>query len=201
MVANMEEGPWLTAAKNINRGAARLNKRINELFDLTKFETGNLALRLSKENPLLILKEVALDISSMTDENGQHFIFDVPQSLPQITIDRERIYQVLLNLIENAIKFTAKGGKITLKARTSNDNFIVKVKNEGAELTPKTKERLFKPYYKCEDDRASLSGLGLGLALCKSFIELHNGKIWMERQQQTNENVFCFSIPLETNLK
>jgi PAS domain S-box-containing protein len=196
MIANMKEEPWLTAAKNINRGAIRLNKRINELFDLTKFEMGNLTLRLAKENPLPILKEVVSDVSSMTDENGQHFVVDTPQSLPPITIDRERIYQVLLNLIENAIKFTDKGGKITLKARTSNNNFIVEVKNEGAEITPKTKERLFKPYYKCEDDRASLSGLGLGLALCKSLIDLHNGKIWMKRQQQTNENVFGFSIPL-----
>jgi PAS domain S-box-containing protein len=195
MVTHMEEGPWLDAVKNINRGAARLNKRINELFDLTRFETGNLTIRLAEEDPFPIFTEVAADVSPMIDENEQHFIFDVPQTLPVLMIDRERIYQVLLNLIENAIKFTPRGGKITLCAAADKNSLKVEVKNEGEDIPLKTRKKLFKPYYKSEDDRSSLSGLGLGLALCKSFIELHNGNIWVKRRPP-NENVFGFSIPL-----
>ena len=122
---------------------------------------------------------------------------DVPQSLPPVVIDRELIYQVLLNMIENAIKYTPSGGNISLKVRERKNVLVVEIKNEGREITTKERRRLFKPYYRCEDDRLSLSGLGLGLTLCKSFVELHNGKIFMKRQPP-NVNVFGFSLPIKT---
>jgi signal transduction histidine kinase len=162
---------------------------------LIKSETGNLKIQLSKQDPTLLLKEVAEDVSTMVNKKNQQFIVDIPEMLPQFMFDRERIYQVLLNLLDNAIKFTSDGGMISIKARIINNNLKIEISNEAEEIPLKNRRRLFKPYFQNESSKQSLTGLGLGLALSKSFVELHNGKIWVSRRRP-NVNTFGFSIPV-----
>jgi PAS domain S-box-containing protein len=195
LVKNLKVEPWLTAAKNIHRGADRLNQRIEDLFDLTRTETGNLTLHLAEENLVEILEEVVSNVLPMISSKSQGLSVDVPDTLPSIIIDKERIYQTVFNLIENAVKFTPEEGKICLKAREKKGKLVITVKNEGSAIALDDQRRLFQPYYRSEENRSSNSGLGLGLALAKAFVELHNGKIWVTRQPP-GENVFSFSLPL-----
>lgn len=196
LVAELHEGPFLSLAKNINRGACALNDRIDELLDLARGEIGMLHLKLKPVDPLPLVCTVADDMASMTLSYGQSLLLELPPSLPLVRADESRLRQVVLNLLSNACKFTPKGGKITLTAREEDNYLIVEVQDTGPGLTEEEQQRLFQPYHRLESDRERFSGLGLGLALCKTLVQLHGGQIWV-KSQKGKGSTFSFSVPLE----
>jgi signal transduction histidine kinase len=121
---------------------------------------------------------------------------DLPVYLPQLRADEGRLRQVVLNLVSNASKFTPDGGMITIKAREMAGEMVVEVRDTGRGISEEEGQRLFEPYHRLESDREHLSGLGLGLALCKTLVELHGGRIWVESQPGQG-STFSFSVPLE----
>ncbi|MCK4721825.1 MAG: ATP-binding protein [Dehalococcoidia bacterium] len=110
--------------------------------------------------------------------------------------DRGKIEQVLLNLLSNANKFSPTGGNIMLRAKEVDDRIVVEVKDSAPVVTEEEKEKLFESYYRGgdADERARIPGLGLGLAISKKLVELHQGKIWVESEPGKG-NSFIFSIP------
>lgn len=127
--------------------------------------------------------------------NGQALELELPASLSNVNADLSRIKQVVDNLVTNALKFTPKGGRIIIGARESEGNLIIEVKDDGRGLAKEDLERIFNPYYRKESDRNQLSGLGLGLSLCKKFIDLHGGRIWAESEPGEG-STFSFSLPI-----
>jgi len=198
LVANIDDANLLKHAKFLNDSALSLNKRINELFDQTKAEMGILVLKCHRINTMIFLNEL-IDYVTQKALIKEHTInLDIPQSLPDIWADEDRIQQVLLNLIDNAFKFTPKGGAIIVKARAENTNLIVEVKDNGFGIEKSEQKRLFRTYGILTKDRKPNSGLGLGLSLCKTFVELHGGKIWV-KSYKGKGSTFSFSIPLDCN--
>jgi signal transduction histidine kinase len=189
----------LKLAKNIFKGALNLNKRIDELLDLAKGEVGILKVTCKSLNPLSLIREVADGMTPEASKRGQSIILDVPRSLPHIWADRERIRQVLLNLISNALKFNSAKGRLTIRARVEGTDIVFEIQDEGKGLTGKEQERLFQPYYRIGNDQEKLSGLGLGLPISKRLIDLHQGKIWA-KSQKGEGSTFLFSIPLATEV-
>jgi CheY-like chemotaxis protein len=116
--------------------------------------------------------------------------------MPQVAGDAARLHQVVTNLVGNAIKFTPKRGRITLRARTRGDVAIVEVKDTGPGIPEANQQRIFEPYYRIGRDRESFGGLGLGLALCKTLIDLHGGHIWV-RSHPGQGSKFAFSLPVQ----
>jgi signal transduction histidine kinase len=102
---------------------------------------------------------------------------------------------VVVNLINNAVKFTPGGGTITLIAEERDDNLVVEITDTGSGISREDQVRLFEPYYRKIGDRERLSGLGLGLALAKGFVELHGGRIWV-KSDTGQGSTFGFSIPI-----
>lgn len=201
MITNdLQDEVKLRLAKNIFRGARSLNKRIDELLDLAKSEIGVLKIRYNKLNPLKLIHEVAEDMSLTALRNDQTLILKVPKHLPLIWADKERLRQILLNLISNAIKFNRKKGKVVLRARDGGTSIIFDVQDEGKGISGEDLKRLFVPYYRLESDRDRLSGLGLGLTLCKKLVELHQGQIWINSKEGEG-STFSFSIPLRSHNK
>jgi len=198
LVANIDDANLLKHAKFLNDSALSLNKRINELFDQTKAEMGILVLKCHRINTMIFLNEL-IDYVTQKALIKEHTInLDIPQSLPDIWADEDRIQQVLLNLIDNAFKFTPKGGAIIVKARAENTNLIVEVKDNGFGIEKSEQKRLFRTHGILTKDRKPNSGLGLGLSLCKTFVELHGGKIWV-KSYKGKGSTFSFSIPLDCN--
>ena len=196
LVAKLQGEPLLSFARNINRGASNLNKRIDELLDLARSEMGVLEIKPKPVEPLQLLHEVAGEIAPVASSYGHSLTLDLPPSLVPIRADRERLRQIVLNLLDNATKLTPEGGKITLRAKERDGFLIVEVQDTGPGIADEEQQRLFKPYHRRESDREHLSGLGLGLALCKTLVELHGGQIWVESQEGKG-STFSFSIPLE----
>jgi len=196
LVAEISEEPWVSLATNIYRGASNLNNRIAELLDLARGELGMLQLEPKPVEPLRMLHSIADDMAPAVSSHKQSLTLDLPDSLNTVWADEDRLRQVLLNLINNASKFTPEGGRITLGALESEDSLIVKVQDNGRGIEKEEQERLFEPYHRLQSDRERFSGLGLGLALSKTLVELHGGKIWVESQKGKG-STFIFSIPLE----
>jgi len=197
LVAKLQEEPLLSFARNINRGASNLNRRIDELLDLARSEIGVLQIKPKPVEPLHLLHEVAGEMAPVASSYGQSLTLDLPPSLSPIRADKDRLRQVVLNLLNNASKFTPEGGNITLRAKEKDAFLIVEVQGTGPGISEEEQQRLFQPYYRRESDREHLSGLGLGLALCKTLVELHGGQIWVESQEGKG-STFSFSMPLET---
>lgn len=197
LATELHEEPWVSIARNIHRGAANLNNRIDELLDLARGEIGMLQLDPKEVDALQLLHGIAEDMAVVVSDNGQSLVLALAPSLPLVWADEERLRQVVLNLLINASKFTPEGGKITLKAKEKDGALVVEVQDTGQGISEEEQQRLFQPYHRQINDRERLSGLGLGLALCKYLVELHGGKIWVESQVGKG-STFSFSVPLAT---
>ncbi|MBI2979755.1 MAG: PAS domain S-box protein [Chloroflexi bacterium] len=195
LLAELHEEPWLSIARNINRGAANLSKRIDDLLDLARVEIGTLKVNPKRLDPQPLLRAIADDMTAMISGNGQSLVLDLGFSLPPVWADEERLRQVVLNLLINASKFTPEGGMITLRAREKDATLVVEVQDTGNGIPEEEQQRIFQPYHRQVSDREHLSGLGLGLALCKNLVELQGGKIWVESQVGKG-STFGFSLPL-----
>lgn len=196
LAAESKEEPLISLAENIYRGASNLNNRIGELLDLAKGEVGMLQLELKAVDLLALLYQVADDMMPVAWSHKQSLTLDLPSSLSLVLADEDRLQQVLLNLLDNASKFTHEGGKITLRAWEEDSFAIVQVQDTGPGVAKDELKRLFEPYYRLKSESRQLSGLGLGLALCKELVELHGGEIWVESQKGKG-SIFSFSLPLE----
>ena len=192
----LQEKHLRSLARNINQSASYLSKRIDELLDLAKGEIGILDLNYSLVDPLQLLHEVAEDMAPVVSNRKQSLVLDLPRSICQVSADKVRLRQVVLNLLDNACKFTPEGGKITLRGMETEASLIVEVEDTGCGISKEMRQRLFDPYQRLESDRERRSGLGLGLALCKILVDLHGGQIW-EKSQKDQGSTFSFSIPLK----
>ncbi len=195
LYSELREEPWMSIAENIHRGATNLSNRIDELLDLAKVEIGTLKLNREALDVLPLLQRVGDDMALVAKSAGQSLTLELPSSLPRVWADEDRLRQVLLNLLINASKFTQEGGKIILRSRERNGSLVVEVEDNGPGIPKEDQGRLFQPYHRQLSDREHLSGLGLGLALCKNIIELHDGEIWVNSEAGKG-STFGFSIPL-----
>lgn len=196
LTSELKDETLLRVAQNISRGAANLNARIDELLDLARGEIGMLQIKPEQVDVLQLIREVVEDVAPVRLSREQSLILRLPPSLPPVWGDRVRLRQIVLNLLNNAFKFTPAGGRITLRAKQEDGNLVVEVKDTGPGIAEEEQQRLFQPYHRLESDRERLSGLGLGLALCKTLVELHGGRIWV-KSRAGRGSTFGFSLPLE----
>jgi PAS domain S-box-containing protein len=193
--ANLQE-PLLSYAKNIDSGAKDLYRRVNDLLDIAKGEVNSLTLDYSPVD----LNEVFADIINyempLVTADGLSLETDIPSKLPQINADEQRIRQIILNLLDNAVKYTPRGGKITFSAVEEDGFIITTISDTGHGVSREDRKYLFQPYVRLYKKKNNKSGLGLGLSLSKMLVELHGGKIWLEEKDGPS-STFKFSIPVK----
>jgi signal transduction histidine kinase len=181
--------------QTIIRNANTLETRLAELLDIVKTGSGEIQLQLEPVDIKSLLRGTGMQISPLIQGKGQHLDIDLPPSLPIIRGDGQRLEQVVLNLLNNATKFSEEGCNIVLKARSRDTEIVVEVQDSGIGIPPEEQRRLFKPYSRLNADRQRHPGLGLGLALAKQVVELHGGRIWVESEPGKG-SIFYFSLPL-----
>ena len=172
----------------------RLAFLVDELLDLARLESGRVNLRREPLAPIDLIGTGAGRLSPQVERARLHLVIDVPDDLPEVLADRNRIEQVLLNLVHNAIKFTPPGGVITIGARQEADALVVEVTDTGVGIAEDELPRLFERFYKADRARRS-EGTGLGLAITKHIVAGHNGTIAV-RSTLGQGSTFAFSLPL-----
>jgi len=196
LASELKEEPLLSLARNISRGASNLNSRIDELLDLAKGEIGMLELKIEPLDALQLLREVVEYVTPVASSRGQSLIMELPDLLPLVRADKVRLRQIVLNLLSNALNYTPEMGRITLRASQKNASLVVEVEDNGPGIAEEEQQHLFEPYHRMEVAGERLSGLGLGLTLCKTLVDLHGGQIWVKSHVGEGSS-FSFSVPLE----
>jgi PAS domain S-box-containing protein len=197
--ANLKE-PIASYARNIESGAKDLNQKINDLLDIAKSEVESLTLNYSKVDLNAMFKDIIEYEMPLVKADGLSLTVDIPCTLPVICADEQRIRQVILNLLDNAVKYTPRGGKITVSS-VEEDGFIITIISDtGHGISSEDRKNLFQPYVRLYKKKDNKSGLGLGLSLSKMLVELHGGKIWLEEKDGPS-STFKFSIPVKKKRK
>jgi len=182
-------------SKDIHASGQHLLSLINDILDLSKIEAGRMELELTDfhlptalDNGLTLVRERA----------GRRSIalqMSVDERLGEVRADERKIRQVVLNLLSNAIKFTPEGGRIEVGA-VPKDGFVeVSVTDTGVGIAPEDQEAVFEEFRQVGTADKKAEGTGLGLTLCRKFIELHGGKIWV-KSQPGQGSTFTFRIPV-----
>ncbi|MBD3561023.1 hybrid sensor histidine kinase/response regulator, partial [Planktothrix sp. FACHB-1355] len=173
----------------------RLTSLINDVLDIAKMEAGKVEWQMQPVSIAEIIERAIAATSSLFLESGLKLHKDVPDGLRQVLGDSDRLLQVLINLISNAVKFT-ETGSCTIKARQQDNQIIVSIIDTGIGIAPFDKQKVFEKFQQVGDTLTDKpKGSGLGLPICKQIVEHHGGTIWVESQLGQGSN-FSFSIPI-----
>ncbi len=181
-----------TGAERIQRSVARMNVLIRDLLDLAKIEAGRFALEWQTEEVGAMVDEGLVLLRPLADAKGITIREELTE-VPPVRADRERVFQVLSNLVGNAIKFTPERGTIVVRAEPQGRAVQFTVADTGPGIAPEQLAHLFDRYWQAT--RRQREGAGLGLYIAKGIIEAHGGKIWADAQTGSGAR-FMFTLPV-----
>lgn len=198
----------------INDESDRLIRLINNLLSLSRIEKDSISGKAELEMKFISINKiinVSLAIMKQLIEKKRIKLdVEMSKSLPYIYGNYDRLVEVLINLLDNAIKFTNQGGKIKVSAvqkkiediPSGNDKFeiLVSVNNTGIGISKEKQKEIFEKFYQVKSNilREKLEGIGLGLSICKEIIKYHNGTIWVQSTPEAG-TTFSFSLPVITD--
>ena len=170
-----------------------LTQLVNELLELSRIESGKVPLSFQRVQPCDLLQPAYERMILQAERAALELHLDCQPELPAVFADPDRITQVLINLVHNAIKFTQPGGKIILSAYQDKDHIVFFVKDTGVGIARKDLGRIFERFFKADRARSG-GGTGLGLSIARHMIESHGGYIWAESEEGVGSTLY-FSLP------
>jgi GAF domain-containing protein len=181
--------------KDIYASGTHLLSLINDILDLSKIEAGRMELELSDFDLPTALDNALMLVRERAQRRSLTLHKEVNTGVGQIQGDERKIRQVVLNLLSNAIKFTPEGGRIEVVAVSKDGSVEVSVSDTGVGIAPEDQEKVFEEFRQAGTADKKAEGTGLGLTLCRKFIELHGGKIWVKSQIGVG-STFTFTLPV-----
>jgi len=182
-------------SKDIHASGQHLLSLINDILDLSKIEAGRMELELTEFDLPMAIDGAAMLVRERAGRRNIVLHTEMDPQLGQIQADERKVRQVVLNLLANAIKFTPEGGRIEVGA-VPKDGFVeVSVSDTGIGIAPEDQEKVFEEFRQVGTAAKKVEGTGLGLTLCRKFVELHGGKIWVKSQLGAG-STFTFTIPV-----
>jgi signal transduction histidine kinase len=179
----------------ISIGVDRLTKIVDNLSDLSSIASKKYTMDIIPVSLNDLISEVAKGIAFLAERKGINLTWDVPIDLPMVYVDRARISQVILNIVNNAIKYTPPGGSITIRAKDEPGHVLVSVHDTGIGIPKRDLQNIFSGFYHSGYKLSyEYKGAGLGLALSKGIIESHGGRIWAESEVGKG-STFYFTLP------
>ena len=178
----------------------RLIRMVNLFLNISRIESGRFKIDRVKVQIEDLIEGVLKELTARIKRKKLQVEFLKPdKKLPALFIDADKIKDVVLNLIDNALKYTEKG-KITIRAEVHNSDFLCSVQDTGVGIDPKEVPKLFSKFVRASGiAKVQPSGSGLGLFVAKKMVEAHGGKIWVESKGLGRGSTFKFSLPLKTN--
>jgi len=194
---NLTAGERTEFLRNIHSSGQHLLGLINDILDLAKIEAGKMDLHAEEMPVMEALQEVTAILDPMARQQGLQLRMVGAAEATVIKADRSKFKQVLYNLLSNAVKFTPAPGVITVSVRDSPEQLTVSVEDTGIGMKPEDLPKLFREFEQIDGSYTRrYQGTGLGLALCRRFVEMHGGRIWAESQFGKG-SIFTFTIPRE----
>jgi PAS domain S-box-containing protein len=198
------------ALSTIERSGNHLLSLINDILDVAKIESGKITLDLTATSIQMLCQSSLVFIKQQAFQKSIQLIEKIPQDLPDLMVDERRIRQVLINLLNNAVKFTPEGGSITLDisritseqmpttfAKTTMAYLQVAVIDTGIGIAAENISKLFQPFMQIDSSlNRKYEGTGLGLALVKRIVELHRGRVWLASEIGVGSS-FMFALPYD----
>ena len=169
-----------------------MDRLIYALLDVARMEAGSFSIQPSHVDIAALLEETLRICESQARAKKISVTADIPTALPAVNGDRDRLDQVLSNLLGNAFKFTPEGGRVVVRARKIDVSVQITVEDSGPGIPAADLPRIFDRYWR--GDRASRDGAGLGLAICKGIVDAHGGTIWVESVLGCG-TTFHFTVP------
>jgi signal transduction histidine kinase len=204
LILNKNTGPINESQEQFlsiaDRNIKRLGRLINDLLDLTKLEAGKLDLKPQPSSIERIINESVEGLNTWAQTKSINIEHKIQDGLPLVNVDADRLIQVLINLIGNAIKFTPNNGNITVEAVLNKDKeeLEVSVKDTGIGIDKENLAKVFDKFYQVgERSPADITGTGIGLAISREIVELHGGKIWVESEKGFGAK-FIFTLPAKS---
>jgi len=183
------------AMDRVEKNGHHLLGLINDVLDLTKLEAGQLALALTDYSLKDVVQAVMTSLQALAAEKRLALKATVSADLPLARGDEQRITQVLLNLVGNAIKFT-DAGEVRLEATVSDGTFLVSVADTGPGIAPADQQKIFEELQQVDSSSTRRKGgTGLGLSIAKRIVELHGGRMWVESSPGKG-STFWFTLPV-----
>jgi signal transduction histidine kinase len=182
-------------SKDIHASGQHLLSLINDILDLSKIEAGRMELELSDFHLPTALDSAMTLVRERAGRRSIALHFSVDERLGQMQADERKVRQVVLNLLSNAIKFTPEGGRIEVAAVAKDGLVEIAVSDTGVGIAPEDQEAVFEEFRQVGTADKKVEGTGLGLTLCRKFVELHGGKIWV-KSELGKGSTFTFTIPV-----
>lgn len=176
-------------------GADTLAMLVNDLLDMSRLQAGKLAIAPREVNLAEIAGEVVANLQPLADAKGVVLQQEVPEGLPLIWVDEQRLMQVLVNLVNNGIKFTDAGGTIAVRARLNGASVRCSVVDTGIGIARDDLQKLFLPFSQVGMASRKAGGTGLGLSITKALVEAHGGRIGVESAVGKG-STFWFTMPV-----
>jgi two-component system phosphate regulon sensor histidine kinase PhoR len=180
----------------IYQDSNRLASLINDLLDLSKIESGKMKMNFVQLDAVSIIRRAITVIENQAKVKSISFKLNLAPELPKIKADETRFSQVMINLLDNAIKYTPENGSVTVTAKVVNNSLQVDIEDTGIGISEKDLPRIFERFYRVDKARSrELGGTGLGLSIVKHIVQAHGGQVWVKSELGLG-STFSFTIPL-----
>jgi signal transduction histidine kinase len=185
----------LEFAETIHREAVRLGQMINDFLDLARLESGRTHIAQERVNMSEVIRETLTIMQPQAAERKISIPLQVPETLPTLIGDPNRLKQVMVNLVSNAVKYNHEGGQVDIEVQVGEDELNVVVKDTGRGIAEEDLPHIFEKFYRVDDPEQQTKGTGLGLSIAKHIIEAHGGTIGVQSVEGQG-STFSFTLPL-----
>ena len=189
---------YQNALTAVHRNASHISRLIDDILDLSQIEAYRMALTKTWASLTSIVDDAVSTIASLYDHLGLTLAVEIPDDLPPLYVDANRVRQVLINLLSNATRFTDRGG-VVIRAEQVDHDVVVSVTDTGEGIATGDAPFVFQEFRQVGSLGRRGGGSGLGLAVCKAFVEMHGGSIWVESALGQG-STFSLTLPLSTNV-
>ena len=183
--------------QQVHSEADRLQRLVNDLQELSRVEAGAYQIKLESLSPADLIETVVKHLNRQFEEKGIQLKVLLDQDLPNVFADRDRILQVLTNLIGNALQYSSSGGKVVIAGTRVKSEILISIADMGIGISPDHLSLIFSRFYRTDKSRARVSGgSGIGLTIAQALVNAHHGRIWVESPGEGKGSTFTFTLPV-----
>jgi signal transduction histidine kinase len=181
--------------KRIDHASDRLTGLVRDLLDVSKITAGNLPLRLRSLDLTELVRDVVGRYQEQLSGSG-HLLLEIIGTPGGVSADPDRIEQVLTNLLENAVKYSPDGAELHVRVQPKARGVLLEVQDRGIGLPPAAAERIFEPFSRAANaEELQITGMGLGLYICRNIVEQHHGRIWARSDGEGSGTLMSVWLP------